>query len=216
MNKIIYQPKGKVRRVRSNGYYAIYCPEHPHAFGRGFVYEHRLVMERHLGRLLDSSEIVHHIDGNRLNNDLSNLRLNPTIAHHKLEHRPEDSQLRKPGEENPTIFCECGCGASFKKYDSNGRPRRFIAGGHILSIDANKRKATIVKCRCGCGQEINLFDKYGRKKYFISGHNSKSVNSKTEIAKRAGLSYHTLLNYSKGKKLRKSTIQKIERSINHG
>ena len=34
MGKIIYQPKGKAKRVKTNGYYAIYCPEHPHAFGK--------------------------------------------------------------------------------------------------------------------------------------------------------------------------------------
>lgn len=213
MSWIIYQPKGKAKRVKTNGYYAIYCPEHPHAFGKGYVYEHRLVMEQHLGRFLESNEIVHHIDGNRLNNDISNLKLNPSIAHHKLEHRPADSQLRKPGEDNTVIFCECGCGAAFKKYDSSGRPRKFINGGHGLSIEANKRKSIIVECACGCGQKINRVDRYGRIKRFISGHNGKSINSKKEISIRSGLSYQTIMNYYKGAKLRKSTVQKIERAI---
>lgn len=37
--------------------------------------EHRLVMERELGRPLHANENVHHIDGDRLNNDPSNLEL---------------------------------------------------------------------------------------------------------------------------------------------
>ena len=37
--------------------------------------EHRLVMERKLGRKLHGSENVHHIDGDRQNNDPSNLEL---------------------------------------------------------------------------------------------------------------------------------------------
>jgi hypothetical protein len=36
---------------------------------------HRWVMEQHLGRPLDTREHVHHIDGNRFNNDLDNLAL---------------------------------------------------------------------------------------------------------------------------------------------
>lgn len=40
---------------------------------RVWEYEHRLVMERHLGRKLEFSESVHHIDGDRSNNFLENL-----------------------------------------------------------------------------------------------------------------------------------------------
>lgn len=35
--------------------------------------EHRLIMEAHLGRKLGPTEHVHHIDGNKRNNELSNL-----------------------------------------------------------------------------------------------------------------------------------------------
>lgn len=39
------------------------------------VYEHRDVMEKHLGRKLETFEIVHHIDRNKLNNLLENLEI---------------------------------------------------------------------------------------------------------------------------------------------
>jgi hypothetical protein len=39
------------------------------------VYEHKLVMEQHLGRPLNGNEAITWRDGNRQNNDLSNLRL---------------------------------------------------------------------------------------------------------------------------------------------
>jgi Mor family transcriptional regulator len=41
----------------------------------GYVLEHRLVMAEFLGRLLNSKETIHHIDGNRSNNIISNLQL---------------------------------------------------------------------------------------------------------------------------------------------
>lgn len=40
-----------------------------------YVLEHRLVMARLINRPLDANETVHHIDGDRLNNDPSNLQL---------------------------------------------------------------------------------------------------------------------------------------------
>lgn len=36
---------------------------------------HRVLMERKLGRKLNRDEVCHHKDGNKLNNDLSNLKL---------------------------------------------------------------------------------------------------------------------------------------------
>ena len=45
------------------------------------VFEHRLVMEGHLGRKLLQSEVIHHKDGNGLNNVIDNLELMAQSAH---------------------------------------------------------------------------------------------------------------------------------------
>ena len=47
-------------------------------------YKHRYVMEQYLGRRLRSDEHVHHIDHNRLNNDISNLEILSPEEHGRL------------------------------------------------------------------------------------------------------------------------------------
>jgi hypothetical protein len=60
----------------------LWAPDHPTRIGKTkpYVFEHRLVMETHLGRYLETHEHVHHLDGNRANNDIANLEL-WTTAH---------------------------------------------------------------------------------------------------------------------------------------
>lgn len=58
-----------------NGYRVVYNPHHPFAKKRGYIFEHRLVMEKHLGRYLESQEVVHHINDKRDDNRLENLQL---------------------------------------------------------------------------------------------------------------------------------------------
>ena len=41
----------------------------------GYIAKHRYIMAQELGRILNPGEIVHHRDGNRLNNNISNLEL---------------------------------------------------------------------------------------------------------------------------------------------
>lgn len=66
-------------RQAYGGYVRVYLyPEDPlfcMAGGNGYAAEHRVVMARHLGRPLLSSETVHHIDGDGHNNALDNLQL---------------------------------------------------------------------------------------------------------------------------------------------
>ena len=71
-------------RVVINGYAYLYSPNHPNKiFGR-YVQEHRLVMEKKIGRLLSKQEIVHHKDENTLNNSIDNLEIVTRAEHNKI------------------------------------------------------------------------------------------------------------------------------------
>lgn len=69
----IQQWKTREWRVDSNGYVQIKVPEHPRAFSGGWYYEHRLVAEKLLGRLLKTYESVHHINEIKTDNRDVNL-----------------------------------------------------------------------------------------------------------------------------------------------
>lgn len=76
------------RKVDKDGYILISCgPEHPHirkVKGRicGLILEHRIMAEIKLGRLLESHEVVDHIDNCKIHNDPDNLRVYSSNAEH--------------------------------------------------------------------------------------------------------------------------------------
>jgi hypothetical protein len=74
------------RFYNTGGYVLVYAPTHPHA-NRSYVFEHRLVMEAHLGRTLLLTEVVHHINGVHDDNRIENLMLFPSRAEHNNHHK---------------------------------------------------------------------------------------------------------------------------------
>lgn len=64
------------------------------------VLEHRHFMEQSLGRKLHTDEVVHHRDGNPLNNTLVNLEVLSRAAH-TSHHRPHRVPCRVCGKDDP-------------------------------------------------------------------------------------------------------------------
>ena len=72
--------------------------DHPNCDNDGYVPEHRLKMEKKIGRFLRKDEIVHHKDGNTLNNRITNLQLftwGEHTAHHNKGRKYSDETKKK-------------------------------------------------------------------------------------------------------------------------
>jgi hypothetical protein len=74
----------QIARPNGRKYILLYKPDYEDSDSRGYIREHRYVMEMHLGRKLLKSEIVHHIDGNTLNNDITNLQVMDKRDHDRM------------------------------------------------------------------------------------------------------------------------------------
>lgn len=81
-----------------SGYVLVFMPDHPMHDSRGYVRQHRLVMEDYLKRILNNNEVVHHKNGLKDDNRIENLEiLSPSehMTHHSTVRRITDSMREK-------------------------------------------------------------------------------------------------------------------------
>ncbi len=70
--------------INRNGYRYIHKPDHPYCTKQGYVAEHRIIMEKHIGRILEPKEIIHHINHQKNYNPIENLILYKTRGKHTM------------------------------------------------------------------------------------------------------------------------------------
>jgi hypothetical protein len=99
---IEYNKEIKVCDGKTNGYLYFCDSTHPLALPNGTVYLHRHVASIKFGHWLSGDEHVHHIDGNRENNDPNNLMILTHSEHAKL------TAYERYGE--PTVIYCKACG----------------------------------------------------------------------------------------------------------
>lgn len=73
------------RTPDKDGYIYVRAPNHPFADSRGYIREHRLVLEKKLGRYLTKDEVAHHINGLKDDNRPENIELMVKKQHDGLK-----------------------------------------------------------------------------------------------------------------------------------
>ena len=90
----------EIKNIVSKGdYNYALVPDHPNSTDKNYVLEHRVIMENEIGRILDTFEIVHHVNGDKKDNRIENLQVMSRAEHarmHGLERGRKWVTLRCP------------------------------------------------------------------------------------------------------------------------
>lgn len=85
-----------IKKIVSKGdYLYALVPEHPRCTANGYVLLHRIIVENHLNRLLNTNEVVHHKDHNKKNNAIDNLEVLDSLEHVKVHAKEKIKQWVK-------------------------------------------------------------------------------------------------------------------------
>lgn len=105
--------------VDDKGYIRVLAPNHPHK-NRGYIYMHRLVAERHLGRYLESWEVIHHINEIKLDNRWDNFFLTTTKEHTILHREGKTQSMETAFKRRKTVRVKRKKG-TLRKRNANGQ-----------------------------------------------------------------------------------------------
>lgn len=97
-----------IERIVSKGdYNYAVVRNHPKRINHDYVLEHRVVVENYLGRILCDDEVVHHINENKKDNNIDNLKVMSVEEHARFHALKQGLSLVK-------LKCPC-CGLLFNR-----------------------------------------------------------------------------------------------------
>lgn len=127
---VLRRPNGQGALTKS-GYIRIAVPGHPNADKNGKIYEHVYIMSNHIGRPILKNEKVIHINGNRSDNNIDNLKL---IIKHKI--------CIIDGCDKKCEYKHMYCSMHWRRFKSNGDPlitKRAPSGSGNITREGYRR-----------------------------------------------------------------------------
>jgi hypothetical protein len=105
-SKLMTKPDGNriFKRGTIDSHIMVKAKDHPMANKSGYVPEHRLFVEKHLGRYLKRTDQVHHINLIKNDNDLSNLVVFKNSSEHFKAHGSLNKCVAKLIDKNVLMF----------------------------------------------------------------------------------------------------------------
>ncbi len=118
----------------------VYDLNHPNARAGGNVLEHRWIASKVLGKPLSSRAVVHHVDGNKRNNENDNLIICEDSDYHRVLHVRERA-LRACGNPNWRKCSIC------KEYDASSNLYYSKSGNNYRHVRCHNKYKLKLKRR---------------------------------------------------------------------
>ncbi len=157
--------------IDSDGRFRVYAPDHPRAYSSGYIFRSILSYEDYYGENVKQGYNVHHVDGNRLNDDPKNLVKLKHGEHTRLHSFKPDSRVKQ--------VCKT-CRSEFeitrgRLADKDCRRGQYCSPSCYYKSRRGRRRWTKIGCYL-CGKEILV----AMWKVRTDGHNfcSKSCSAK--------------------------------------